>query len=435
MPAGYHQVSSEKLPDDGRGMSSRRGRALDEMCRVENWMRRMKRLFRIACLAVLWTVGRTQGLAAQDLVISNVRIIVGNGTVINQGSIVIRGGRLTSVAAGAANVPGVQTIDARGMTAMPGFIDGHRHVNTGPDEKVQMQQLLDAGYTTVLSGGGPAEGNLTLKDHIEKGVIKGPRIIPSGRVNLGGDQTPEKARAEIRRLAALGVKFIGEQNLTPKPGPTATELENLRAIVDESRKVGVWVQIHAVSPQSMMAAVDAGVIKLVHTPHFGWLSFDDAKKVAAAGVKQLSTIGFGVPVFGVFADDNVPRFRDGGAWPDKILDGDGRGQEAGYKAVNARTSWDAGVIYGYGTDTNYLAKAGLEHELKSLNLMFSMPDIVKLMGPNSASYIEMSDQVGTLEAGKLADIVILNGNPLDGYWNMLNTKLTIVGGKIVSDQR
>jgi imidazolonepropionase-like amidohydrolase len=395
----------------------------------------MKRLLRVACLAVLWNLARPQGVAAQDLVITNVRIIVGNGTVIDQGSVVIRGGRLASVSAGAANVPGVQTIDARGMTAMPGFIDGHRHVNTGPNEKVQMQQLLDAGYTTVLSGGGPAEGNLILKDHIEKGVIKGPRIIPSGRIDLGGNQTPDKARAEVRRLAGLGIKFIGEQNLTPKPGPTPVELENLRAIVDESKKVGVWIQIHAVSPQAMMAAVDAGVIKLVHTPHFGWLSFEDAKRVAAAGVKQLSTIGFGVPVFGVFADDNVPRFRDGGAWPDKILDGDGRGQEAGYKAVNARTSWDAGVIYGYGTDTGYLAKAGLEHELKSLNLMFSMQDIIKLMGPNSASYIEMSNQLGTLEAGKLADIVILNGNPLDGYWNMLNAKLTIAGGRIVSDQR
>jgi imidazolonepropionase-like amidohydrolase len=372
---------------------------------------------------------------AQDLAITNVRVIVGNGTVINQGAIVIRGGRIASVSAAAANVPGVQIVDGRGMTAMPGFIDGHRHVNTGPNEKVQMQQLLDAGYTTVLSGGGPAEGNLTLKDHIEKGVIKGPRIIPSGRINLGGDQTPDKARAEVRRLAALGIKFIGEQNLTPKPGPTPVELENLRAIVDESKRVGAWIQMHAVSPQAMMAAVDAGVIKLVHTPHFGWLSFEDAKRVAAAGVKQLSTIGFGVPVFGVFADDNVPRFRDGGAWPDKILEGDGRGQEAGYKAVNARTSWDAGVIYGYGTDTGYLAKAGLEHELKSLNLMFSMQDIIKLMGPNTASYIEMSDQLGTLEAGKLADIVLLAGNPLDGYWNMLNTKLTIVGGKIVSDQR
>ena len=393
----------------------------------------MRRLIRIVCAVALCSVARTASIAAQDLVITNVRVIVGNGSVINQGSIVIRGGRIASVAAGAANVPGVQTIDARGMTAMPGFIDGHRHVNTGPNEKLQMQQLLDAGYTTILSGGGPAEGNLTLRDHIEKGLIKGPRIIPSGQVRINA--TPDDARADVRKIAGLGIKYSGEISVTPKPGPTPQQIENLKAALDEAKNANVWIQVHAVSPQAMMAAVDAGVKKLVHTPHFGWFSIEDAKKVAAAGVKQLSTIGFGVPVFGVFADDNVPRFRDGGAWPDKILDGDGRGQEAGYKAVNARTSWDGGIVYGYGTDTNYLAKAGLEHELKSLNLMFSMQDIVKMMGPNSASYIEMSDQLGTLENGKLADIVIVNGNPLDGYWNMLNTKLTIVGGRIVSDQR
>jgi len=394
----------------------------------------MKKLVGFTLLAFFCTLCCVPNLAAQDLVITNARIIVGNGDVINQGSIVIRGGRIASVSGGPANISGIQAIDARGMTAMAGFIDGHRHVNTGPDEKVQMQQLLEAGYTTILSGGGPAEGNLTLKDHIEKGIIKGPRIIPSGRVDLV-DNTPEKARAEVQRLARLGVKFIGEMALTPKPGPTAKELENLRAIVDESKKTGVWIQIHAVSPQAMMAAIDAGVPKLVHTPHFGWLSFEDAKRVAAAGTKQLSTIGFGVPVFGVFAEDNKPRFRDGKPWPESILDGDGRGQEAGYKAVNARTSWDAGVIYGYGTDTNYDPKAGLEHELKSLNLMFSMQDIVKLMGPNTASYIEMSNDLGTLEKGKLADIVLLDGNPLAGYWNMLNAKIVIKGGVIMVDKR
>jgi len=389
----------------------------------------------LMAMAVLFTgLAAGRSLHAQDLTITNIRVIVGTGTVINQGSIVVRGGKIAGVSAAAPSGSSGQTIDGRGLTAMPGFIDAHRHVNTGPNEKAQMQALVDAGYTTILSGGGPAEGNITLRDHIEKGVIRGPRIIPSGRLDLANG-TPDGIRAEVRRLAALGVKFIGEQALTPKPGPTAKELENLRAAVDESKKVGVWIQIHAVSPQAMMAAVDAGVPKLVHTPHFGWLGFDDARRVAAAGVKQLSTIGFGVPVFGVFADDNKPRFRDGKPWPESILDGDGRGQEAGYKAVNARTSWDAGVVYGYGTDTNYAPKAGLEHELKSLNLMFSMQDIIKLMGPNTASYIEMSGELGTLEVGKLADIVLVAGNPLEGYWNFLNTKLVIKGGVVVSDQR
>ncbi len=372
-------------------------------------------------------------LTAQNVAITNARVIVGDGSVVNSATVIVRAGKIVSVSPPGSTTQGLQLIDAKGMTAMPGFIDAHRHINTGPNEKEQMQQLLDAGYTTILSGGGPNDGNLTLRDHIEKGIIQGPRIIPSGTVRLAG--TPEEAREAIRKMAAQGIKFTGEISLTPKPGPTPREIEVLKATLDEAKKAGVLVQVHAVSPQAMMAAVNAGAPLLVHTPHFGWMSFDDAKKVAASGVMQLSTIGFGVPVFGVFANDNKPRFRDGKPWPESILDGDGRGQEAGYKAVNARTSWDAGIVYGYGTDTNYDPKAGLEHELKSLNLMFSMQDIVKLMGPNTAAYIQMSDQLGTLELGKLADIVLLDGNPLDGYWNMLNTKVVFKGGVIVSDKR
>ena len=162
---------------------------------------------------------------------------------------------------------------------------------------------------------------------------------------------------------------------------------------------------------------------------------EDARRVAASGTKVLATIGFGAPVFGVFADDNKPRFRDGKPWPESIVGGVRLGEEAGFMPVNARTVWDAGVILGYCTDTTYDPKAGLEHELKSFNLMFSMQDLIKIMGPNTASYIQMSDQLGTLAPGKLADIILLDGNPLEGYWNWLKTKVVVKGGVMVVDKR
>jgi imidazolonepropionase-like amidohydrolase len=380
-------------------------------------------------------LGASASLAGQDLTITNARIIGPDATVVARGSIVVRGGKIASVAAGAPAGAAGRTIDAKGMTAMPGFIDAHKHINTGPKEKEEMQALLEAGYTTILSGGGPAEGNLTLRDHIEKGLINGPRIIPSGALFSLGNLTPDSARAEIRKMAALGVKFTGEIVLTPIPGPTAKEIENLRAVIDEGKKVGVTIQVHAVSSRTMVAAVEAGAPLLVHLPNKDWVSKEDAKKVAAAGTKVLGTVSFGSPVFGVFAQDNKPRFRDGKPWPDGIIDGVRLGEEAGYMPVNARTVWDAGVILGYCTDTGYEPKAGLDHELKMLNVMFSMQDLVKMMGPNTASYIGMGDQVGTLEPGKLADIILLDGDPLEGYWNWLKTKVVVKGGVMVVDKR
>src|SRR5205085_6073974 len=171
--------------------------------------------------------------------------IAANGSVIERGSIVVRGGSIVSVMPGASPAPRGTIVDARGMTAMPGFIDAHRHINTGPNEKAQMQALLEAGYTTILSGGGPADGNITLRDHIDKGVINGPRIIPSGSLRLNNN-TPEMARAEIRRMAGLGIKFTGEISLTPIPGPGEKEIEVLKAVLDEAKKVGITVQVHAV---------------------------------------------------------------------------------------------------------------------------------------------------------------------------------------------
>src|SRR5207244_11730263 len=101
-----------------------------------------------------------------------------------------------------ANPQGVTVVNGAGMTAVPGYIDGHKHVNNFNAD--QMRSLLEAGTTTVLSGGGPAEQNLALAEHITKGEWIGPRVIPSGTVNLR--QTPAEARAAVQALPELGVR-------------------------------------------------------------------------------------------------------------------------------------------------------------------------------------------------------------------------------------
>jgi imidazolonepropionase-like amidohydrolase len=385
---------------------------------------------------------------AQDVAITNARIIVGSGSVINSGTIIVKGGKIVSVTAGAAPTQGLRTIDAKGMSAMPGFIDGHKHVNNYNAE--QMKSLIEAGYTTVLAGGGAAEQNLALRDRIEKGEV-GPRIIPSGQINLR--QTPAEARAAVQALAAKGVKHTGEIGLTPEPAPPQSEIEVLKAIVDEAKKAGVQVNVHAVSSPAMVAAVDAGVTRLVHLPNKDFTTYEQAERVAQTGSIVAGLIAFGAPNVDTLSaapaavqwpKDNTTRFRDGKPWPEAIAganrDPKGRalGTEAGYTIVNARRIWDADpnhLTISYSTDQNAADLVVLEHELKSFSLMFSMADIHKIIGPNAARYVGMADQIGTLEPGKLADIILIDGNPTLNIYEMLKTKVVLKEGKVVVDKR
>ena len=406
----------------------------------------------MAVLAVLLLAGATfSDAAAQDLVISNARIIVGNGQVIKKGSIVVKDGRIASVAEGAATAASknAKKINAAGMTVMAGFIDDHRHLiqGRGPDAVAKfmkdsaadrMRELLEAGFTTVQSGGDDNDGILELKKKVESGEIKGPRIVASGQVPTARLKSEAEVRAAVDKVIHDGADSVAEvhyPDIVWPFNPTDQESKNLAAGIDEAKKLGVEFQVHAVSDLSLVAAVRLGAKKLVHSVNINWVTAAQAKEVAAAGAEVASITGFGSPNFDVFSRDNQPKFRDGKPWPSGIVDSEGVGQEAGYMPVNLRTLYDNGVDVSYATDTTFDARAALAHELKGLNLVFSVPDLIKIMGPNSAKFLDREKDIGTVESGKLGDLVVLGGNPFDGYWNLLTAEIVIKGGVIMVDKR
>lgn len=412
-----------------------------------------KGLFRIRTAV---KVGLVLLLAApvlgQDLTITNARIVMTPDNIIDDGSIVVEDGRIRSVSAGAPATRAGQVIDAEGMTAMAGFIDGHKHLSLNDDFEAQMLSLLEAGYTTVLQGGGDGDVNLELAKQISSGDVLGPRVIPSHRPDFL-NMTPEQARAEIREMAGKGIMHTGEIALTPEPAPPQSEITVLRAIVEEAAEVGVQVNVHAVSSTATTAAVEAGVTRLVHLPNKDWTSYDQAEVIAENGAIVAGLIAFGAPNLDResgypapirFPRDNMPRFRNGQAWPESIAganrDPQGRatGTEGGYTIINARRIWDADPAHrtiSFSTDQNFDDLLVLEHELKSYSIVFSMRDIFQIIGPNSARYVGMEDEIGTLEPGKIADIILLSGNPTYNIYGMLTNEVTILGGEVVVDKR
>ncbi len=398
------------------------------------------------------------GQASADVVISNARIIVGDGKVIEHGTVTIQGERIVSVAADAAPAPtpgrrapkvvvpaGQTRIDGTGLTVMAGFIDAHRHLVGGPaaqffngPAQARMKELLEAGFTTVQEGGGDNALSLELKKRVASGEIKGPRILASSRWNISDMKTEAEVRAAVRAAKDSGADSIAEVHYPakePPNPPTFVETRNFLAALDESRKVGIPMQIHAVSPASTVEVAVMGGKMLIHTPHFDWLKESEADVIRDAGAQVASCTGFGPPVFDVFNKDNKPTFRDGKPWPQGIVSNEGQGREGGLLPINGRMLFDHGVNYAYCTDTTYNATESLNQELKTLNLAFSIPDIIKIMGPNSARFLGREKDLGTVEAGKLADLVVLGGNPLVGFWNFMTAEVVIKGGEIVLDKR
>jgi imidazolonepropionase-like amidohydrolase len=415
-------------------------------------------------LSALWS---PQAVFAQDVVITNARILDGTGRVIDRGSVVISSGKIVSVSAGTEVTPGrARVIDVQGRTVLPGFTDAHRHIIRGDGRQwleeqaaARMQEFLEAGFTTVASAGDQPEAILELRRRLQQGTLKGPRVFAAGRVPLaqppargtagaGGPPPGDPARFDVSRpplrptaaaraipagetikavegLAKAGFDYIKTVIIETPGGP---ERETLTLIVKEGKKHNLPTITHAVSVQDTLAAVAAGATRLVHTPHIGRLEEDASavERIAKAGIPMTSTLAIFLPHFD--REKNVPLFRDAQPFPWNTVSSAGQGP------VNARLLWEAGITYGYGTDTSWPPRETLADELRALQLTFSPKDIVTILTKNAAMSAIKGDQLGTLEPGKLGDAVVLDRDPLSNATHLLNVHMVIKEGQVVVDR-
>src|SRR5215207_3779291 len=370
------------------------------------------------------------GAHSQNLTITNARIIDGTGRVIERGSIVVRDGKITTVSATAPAATTGTTINAGGKTVMPGLIDAHRHIVTGNQADwlaqrapQQMQEFLDAGFTTVLAAIDPAPA-IEAKKRIDAGQMKGPRLYVGTFMQVAGPTGPppngDPARTDpargpfpttpapaiardatiraVENAVKAGYDYLKVVLNTTQNGP---ELETLKLIVAEGKKHNKPTIVHAVSVRDTLAAIEAKPDLLVHTPHIGNLG-DDAtavKKIVDARIPMTSTLSVFVPHFD---EKGTALFRDAQPFPWNTLSSAGQGP------VNARLLWEGGLTtYGYGTDTQWPPKQTLADELRALRLVFSPQDVVKIITKNAGIATMHGNEIGTLEVGKLADIVII----------------------------
>src|SRR5262245_28436163 len=159
------------------------------------------------------------GAYAQNLTITNARILDGTGRVIERGAVVVRDGKIVSVSA-AAPAAGGTTINAGGKTVMPGLIDAHRHIVTGDAAQwlaqrapQQLQEFLNAGFTTVLCAIDPPQA-IEARKRIEAGQIKGPRLFvgtilpvagPTGAPPKGDPARTDPARGPLPTTPAPAI--------------------------------------------------------------------------------------------------------------------------------------------------------------------------------------------------------------------------------------
>jgi imidazolonepropionase-like amidohydrolase len=413
----------------------------------------------VLLIASLLTVAAAQ--APQRTVIHAGKVLdVKTGRELSNQAIVIEGDKIVSIgpASESRTSAGERVIDLGNATVLPGLIDAHTHITSNPQFgydrlsiSIPREALIGAknaritllaGFTTLRNVGADGYSDVALRDAINAGDVPGPRMIVSGPplgitgghcdnnllpseyhavgggVADGIEQVQHKVRenikygADVIKVCATG----GVLSRGDDPNASQYTLEEMKAIVADAHRLGRKVAAHAHGAQGVIWASEAGVDSVEH----GHLMND----AAIAALKKNGT--YLVPTLYLLdwhhehaAETHMP------AYAQVKMDLVSR-----VAKDNARKAFQAGVKIGLGTDAAVYPHGLNAHELAVyVSLGMSPLQAIQTATINDADLLGWSDKVGTIEPGKWADIIAVDGDPLQDVTTLQHVKFVMKGGE------
>jgi imidazolonepropionase-like amidohydrolase len=385
------------------------------------------------------------------------------GTVLKDQTIIISGERITAVGPSASTpIPsGAEVIDLSAQTVLPGLIDMHTHLTNDPylsgynslgvsDTRAALygvraaRQTLEAGFTSVRNVGASGFGDVALRDAINDGDIIGPRMRTAGYAigikgghcdeNLlpadmnftgrGVADGPWEVRAKVREMAKYGADVIkicasgGVLSKGDEPGAQQYTLEEMQAIVQEAHKLGRKVAAHAHGASSIRDAILAGVDSVEHSS----LIDDEGIRLAREKGTYL--------VMDIYDDDFI--LQEGvkaGMLPESIEKEKALGQ---LQRDNFRKAFKGGAKMAFGTDSGVYPHGDNARQFAYM-VKYGMTSMQAIQAAtiNAADLMGWKDRVGSITAGKYADIIAVQGDPVANAAELTRVSFVMKGGAVV----
>ncbi|QIP15937.1 amidohydrolase family protein [Spirosoma aureum] len=422
----------------------------------------MKKLYLLAGLSLL-----AAPLFAQRTLIHCGNLFDGVGNSLQpQMTVVVEGNKITAVQKGYTAPAGKDVVlDLKSKTVLPGLIDMHVHLESQtrrggaidgftknvPDVAYQASRYakttLLAGFTTVRDLGGSGV-NISLRNAINSGLVEGPRILTVGksiattgghadptngyRKDLMGDpgpaegviNSPEDARKAVRQRYKDGSDLIKItatggvlSNAKDGSGPQFTE-EEVKAVVDAAKDYGFAVAAHAHGAEGMKRAIRAGVQTIEHGTYMDDEAIELFKKHGTYYVPTIiagKTVADSARMFGYYPALVTPKALAIGP---KIQATFAKAYKAGVKIAFGT---DAGVyIHGYNAkEFEYMVEAGMP-----------AVEAIKSALMTNAKLLGMDAQIGSIETGKMADIIAVSENPIQNIKALQTVQFVMKDGKV-----